>query len=231
PPIRIKDFSRRERVAQDTSRGKISRPQRKAGSWEWIEAFQTEANPWLSALAEFMFETGARVGQCTALRPRDLDLDGSRVLLPASKDHPPQWITISAEMADTLRSLHPRRPASRNGRDHGVRVFGYRDPEGLFDTWRRACKRAGIEYLTPHQVGRHGFYTELTVRQGLDRKTAAEAGRWSDPALPDRIYAHGEMGDEEIRKRIRTSRVQGAVKKPPNDLKDNVNSATHQSPS
>ena len=68
--------------------------------------------------------------------------------------------------------------------------------------------RAEIEILTPHEAGRHGFYTELTVRRGLDRRTAAEAGRWADPVLSDRIYARSELPDAGVRQQIRTKPVQ-----------------------
>ncbi|MFT4960720.1 MAG: hypothetical protein ACI92Z_001804 [Paracoccaceae bacterium] len=33
--------------------------------------------------------------------------------------------------------------------------------------------RAEVKDLSPHQAGRHGFYTELRVRQGVDPVTTA----------------------------------------------------------
>lgn len=209
PPIRIRGFATRERVAQDAVRGKKSRPERQPGSWEWIDAFSTAASPYLVALAEFMFETGARVGQAVALRPRDLDLQNARVMMPASKGHPAQWVSISMEMVVRLANLPPRQPRDRRrGTELPARVFGYANHNGPLKAWRTACTKAGIDYLPPHSAGRHGFYTELRVRQGLDPVSAAKAGRWSDPALPDRIYAHVEASDSVVRAQIRTSRVQ-----------------------
>ncbi|MGH1579105.1 MAG: tyrosine-type recombinase/integrase, partial [Planktotalea sp.] len=70
------------------------------------------------------------------------------------------------------------------------------------------CKRAGIQYLSTHQAGRHGFFTELVVRQGVNPVTAAKAGRWSDPSLPIRIYAHAETDEADVRARFRTNHVQ-----------------------
>lgn len=209
PPIKIRGYTALERVEQDQARGKTSRIERQPGSWEWIDRFSTHAGPYLVALAEFMFETGARIGQAVALRPADLDLKRLRVHLPASKGHPAQWISISAEMAIRLAELPARKPRDRRrGTILEARVFGYAGRNGPLAAWRTACTKAGIDYLPPHSAGRHGFYTELRVRQGLDPITAAKAGRWANPSLPDKIYAHNETPDSEVRAAIRTTRVQ-----------------------
>lgn len=217
PPIRIKGWTTAERIAQDQARGKLSRQPKVPGDWAWLQAFTDKADPYNAALAEFMFETGARVGQAVALRPADLDLQRARVRLPASKGHAAQWIAISMEMVVRLANLPPRAPVdTKNRRTLPKRVFGYATRGGMLGAWKAICKAAGIDYRPPHSAGRHGFYTELRVRQGLDPITAAAAGRWSNPALPDRVYAHADLPDAEIRARIRTGSVQtetaGSVK-------------------
>lgn len=214
PPIKIKAFSSGERVAQDKVRGKRSRPERTPGSWQWIDSFSAHASPYLVALVEFMFETGARVGQAVSLTPSDLDMKNLRVMLPASKGHPAQWVSISTEMAVKLANLPPRKPKDRRrGTVLAPKVFGYAGRNGPLKAWKTACEKAGIEYLPPHSAGRHGFYTELRVRQGLDPITAAKAGRWSNPSLPDQIYAHNETPDSQVRSMIRTTRVQRPTEK------------------
>lgn len=219
-PIRMKAYSTQERLDQDARRGKQSRKERQAGSWEWLRAFQSEANPYLGALAEFMFETGARISQAIALRPDDLDFARRRVWLQSSKGHDAQWVAISQEMVVTLANLTPRQPYSRDRMKRlKARVFGYADRSGPRTAWKSACKRAGIPHLSPHAAGRHGFYTELRVRRGVDGVTAAAAGRWKDPALPDRIYAHAETAEEEIRRIIRSGDVQTDSAKPIKSLK------------
>jgi integrase len=220
PPIRIRGYSQKDRVAQDEARGRQSRAERKPGSWQWINAFSAHASPYLVALAEFMFETGARIGQAIALRPRDLDLQNARVRLPASKGHAAQWVAISMEMVVRLANLPPRAPVDRRrGTVLPKRVFGYAGRNGPLKAWRTACTKAGIDYLPPHSAGRHGFYTELRVRQGVDPITAAKAGRWSNPSLPDRIYAHVEAADSAARVAIRSSRVQAASEIPGKTMK------------
>ena len=88
-----------------------------------------------------------------------------------------------------------------------ARVFGYGGPTGCSKRWRTICKRAGNPYLSAHRAGRHGFFTELVVRQGIDSVTAAKAGRWSDLNLPMKIYAHSETDEADVRALFRTLTV------------------------
>jgi len=220
PPIRIKGYTAQERIDQDKARGKQSRTEKTAGSWEWLLAFQTKAGPYLSALAEFMFETGARISQAVALTPRDLDLQRARVMMPASKGHPAQWVAISMPMVVRLANLPARKPHDRKiDTRYAARVFGYHTRTGPIKAWKHACEEAGIPYLSPHSAGRHGFYTELRVRQGIDSHTAAKAGRWAGPALPDRVYGHSETDERAVRDMIRTGRVHAQPMKAGKSLK------------
>ncbi|ETW11094.1 phage integrase [Roseivivax marinus] len=208
-PIRIKGFSAAQRVAQDEKRGKQSRQKKRPGDWGWIDSLRDTASPYLMAGIEFMFETGARIGQVVAIRPKDLDLPNRRVWIIAQKGHPAQWVAISQEMMVTLANLPPRRPHNRKTNQRlPARVFGYGDRSGFTAALRTACKRAKVDYRSPHAAGRHGFYTELRVRQGIDPITAAAMGRWARASLPDSVYAHAEADEGAIRAAIRTNRVQ-----------------------
>ena len=181
---------------------------------------QPHANPWVSAGLEMMFETGIRVGQLVAIRPRDLDLQGCKVWIIAQKGHAAQWIEISPQMMVTLANLKPRRPHNRKeGYTLPPLVFGYADRSGFTAALRNACDRAGVDYLSPHAAGRHGFYTELRVRQGVDPISAAHAGRWKDPALPDRVYAKANDDQGQMRALIRTNDVQGQMQNTVTELK------------
>ncbi len=208
PYLRVKRYDRFERVAQDEKRGKASRVERRPGSREWIAAFCAEADPYNAAMARFMFETAARIAQAVALTPADLDLRNRRVWLKAQKGHDATWVAISHEMMIELANLTPKRPVNRKtGEVLEPRVFGYGSSTGYRKRWRTICKGAGIEPLSAHEAGRHGFYTELTVRQGIDPVTAAKAGRWSDVTLPLRAYGHAEADEGAIRELVRTGPV------------------------
>ena len=203
PPMRVRGYSAKERIAQDAARGRQSRVEKVPADRAWIDAFTAHADVYNAALAAFMFETAARISQAVALRPKDLDLMRGRVWLSASKGHPAQWVAISHAMTVRLANLRPKRPRARAGdRRMAPRVFGYASPTSMHARWRTICKAAGIEYIPPHAAGRHGFYTELRVRQGVDPISAAKAGRWSDPVLPDRVYGHSDVDERELRERV-----------------------------
>jgi integrase len=202
PPIRVRGYSRKERMEQDAKRGKQSRIEKTPGDREWLAKFMGNADVYNAALAAFMFETAARVGQAVQLRPQDLDLMNGRVWLAESKGHPAQWVAISRAMVVRLANLKAKQPRARAG-NHKLppRVFGYATSTSMHARWRTICRAAGVSYLPPHQAGRHGFYTEMRVRQGLDPISAAKAGRWADPALPDRVYAHTDVDERSLREK------------------------------
>ncbi len=121
PPIRIKAFSKNERMGQDRARGRDSGVKKKPGSWEWVLAFKEHADPRLGAMALFMFTTGARITQTMAMKRKgDLDLFKKRVRLPAAKGHPARWVDILPEVAAAVGALSP--PQGDLNRD---RLFYY----------------------------------------------------------------------------------------------------------
>jgi len=189
PLIKVKGYTAQERQHQDNVRGKQSRVEKTPGSWEWLDAFRSEANRYMGALALFMFTTGARVGQSVLIEPKHLELRQSRIWLPPSKGHPGQWIDIIPEMVVELANLPPR----------GGRVFGYKSRHSIYGPWQTACDRAQIEYIAPHAAGRHGFGTETVVRQGVNPVDVAKAGRWSSPRVLLDTYAHSEEGSANVR--------------------------------
>ncbi|RUV98266.1 site-specific integrase [Mesorhizobium sp. M5C.F.Ca.IN.020.14.1.1] len=213
PPIRIKAFSKPERLKQDRIRGKSSRIEKVPGSWEWLLAFRKKANRYQAAMAHFMFVTGARIGQAAELLPEDLDLQNARVWMPEAKGMEAQWVDIPMDLVVELANLRPRRP--RKG-PHGktrakeARVFGYASKDGVYKAWKTACKRAGIPVIMPHAAGRHGFATEMLVRQKLDARTVAKAGRWADMALMQKTYTHDEDTKDKVQAALRTGRVQAS---------------------
>ena len=218
-PIKIKAYTEIERIDQDKKRGKQSRIERKPFTREWVDAFCAHADPYSAAMVRFIFETGARIDQAVSLTADDLDLMKHKVRIKAQKGHPEQWITISTAMVVELANLPLKRPKNRKTGDIGSpRVFGYGSRSGYRKRWATICNKACIEMLTAHS-GRHGFYTELRVRQRVDPITAAKAGRWKNPALPDQRYAHSEINEAEVRESFRTSSVQGTDEKARNQLK------------
>lgn len=208
PPIMIKGYTTAERVAQDKVRGKKSRVEKTPGSWEWLLAFREHAGPYNSALALFMFATGARIGQAVAMRPDHLNLQEAKACIPAAKGHADTWETIPMELVVELANLPPKIPRGWKRHHRNYRVFGFASRCGPLKGWQTACKRAGIEYLPPHSAGRHGFGQEMHIRQGVDAQAVAAKGRWSDVSLVTKTYTHPEGETDKIQAGFRTGLVQ-----------------------
>lgn len=220
PHLRVKAFSEKERIDRDVQRGKQSRQKRRASDKEWIEAFCEHADIYNAALVRFMFETGSRIDQAISLEPRHLDLRNRKVWLKAQKGHAAQWIEISHAMMIELANLPPKRPRNRKtGETHPPRVFGYASRAGYRKRWSSICNAAGIDYLRAHEAGRHGFGTELMVRQKLDPVTVAKFGRWKSPQLVLSTYGHAEEAEGNIRERFRTKLVHDETASPVIELK------------
>ncbi len=193
PLIRVKAYTAKERQEQDRLRGKQSRVEKVPGSWEWVDAFREHANRYQAALVLFMFTTGARITQSILIEPKHLDLQNGRLWLPEAKGHPAQWVNVIPEVVADLANLPPRND----------RVFGYQQRWGVYKAWKTACKKAGIEYIPPHAAGRHGFGTELIVRQGMDPATVAKHGRWHSPRVPLDTYTHSDKSSASVHEAFR----------------------------
>lgn len=208
-PIKIKGYTKAEMVKQDRARGKQSRIERTPGSWEWLLEFREHADRYTSALALFMFTTGARIGQAIQMHPKDhLDLQNGRVCIPGAKGHDDRWIDIPVELVVELANLPAKTPRGWERKRANLRVFGYASRCGPLKTWKYACTKAGIEYLPPHSAGRHGFGQEFNVRQPVDEKAAGAYGGWSDTGLMKRTYTHSEDAAVKIHGQFRTGLVQ-----------------------
>lgn len=210
PPIRIKGYSEAERVEQDKKRKRPSRIEQIPGSWDWLLKFREHASQRHSALALFMFTTGARIGQAVQMHPaKHLRLQEGKVIVPGAKGHADREIEIPPELLVELANLKAKTPRGWDRTDkRNLRVFGFADRCGPLSGWRKACKDAGIAYIPPHAAGRHGFGQEHVVRQGTDDKAAGKYGGWRDTGLMRRTYTHAEDTGAKILTAFRTGLVQ-----------------------
>lgn len=209
PPIRVKGYSREERLAQDKRRGKKSRIERTPGSWEWLLQFRAHASQKHAALALFMFVTGARISQAIAMNPLvHCKLDQNRVCVPGAKGQDDRWIEIPPELSTELKNLPVMFPRGWARKKENRRLFGFAERSSPRKGWESACRKAKIELIWFHAAGRHGFGQEMNVRQGVDEKAAGAYGGWSDTNLMRRTYTHEEEGQAKILAAFRTGLVQ-----------------------
>jgi hypothetical protein len=181
PPIRLKRFPSRDK--------KIKRAVDRA----WIDRFRKHAvTPYVAAYALFIHTTAARSTEAMMLRPADLDLHrryGQSRIVTKNGHRREFWLT--EEMAEELKRLPPKQ--IRWGKYKGEwRVFGWADCKGPIEPWKESCRRAGLDYVSPYEAGRHSFATEGITRQERNPVMVAMVGNWKDTRALLENYAHPE---------------------------------------
>ena len=158
---------------------------------QWLDKFREHATHHrLATLALFNFVTAARIGEAVQLTPEHFDLDAKTAWLSGDnrKTGESRTYYLTDELVRELRLIVPRKV-----RDGRTLMFGYSSANACIWAWKDTCRRAGIEYVTRHEAGRHSAATEMIVRNKVDAVTAAALGGWGDPKVLLKRYAHAEQ--------------------------------------
>lgn len=176
-PIRVRRFAE-------------TKPKRVAVDRRWLTAFRSACNdnnkPHLAALALFMFQTGTRIGEALGISWDDVNLENREIFLKTTKLQEPRTVHITHEMLIAIANL-PRHTT----------VFRYPRRQSIYKTWRKMCAIAGVDYVPPHQAGRHSFATEV-LALGVDTATAMQAGGWKSSRLFIETYAHPDSPGKRV---------------------------------
>lgn len=131
----------------------------------------------------FMSFSGARASEVVAVKCKNYDPDGATVLLENTKNGDARLVPLPPFVNDALALLERKNPEAP--------LFGYTQRFALNNMLKRACARAGVEYLSPHKAGRHAFAARL-LKDGNSLKALQEAGGWKSSAVVANTYAHLE---------------------------------------
>jgi integrase len=176
-------------------RFKEERKRRPAGSKEWLDAFSKTAKrldmPETAALARFLFETAARVSEACRLTWDDVNLQLGLAYLVKTKTEPRKVFLTHAMVIDlaNIRTRHPRL------------VFAAANNSTVKKRLDKVISATGLPRLTSHELGRHGFATEMIRRNGADVATTADHGGWKSRRLLMETYVEGDA-DREIIDRV-----------------------------
>lgn len=173
-PIKIKPFEEAKPVAK--------KPVDRA----WLDAFLRTADamrlPHLSGIVLFMHDTAARVSEAMRVRGKHVDLAARACLLERTKTDENVVCALTSELVLRIGQLN----ASAEDR-----VFSYTNRVAVNQRIAAVCKKAGIEYRSTHALGRHTFATDA-IADGIDVKSAMDAGRWKSVAIFMGRYVHAE---------------------------------------
>ncbi|PDT47281.1 site-specific integrase [Sinorhizobium fredii] len=174
------------------TRFKEETKRRPAGNSDWLKAFCKAAKklnmPETAAIARFMFETATRVSEACRLTWDDVDLQHGVAFLAKTKTEPRKVFLTRAMVIDlaNIRSLHP------------TLVFAAANRSTIKKRIDKVIKEAGLTRLTSHELGRHGFATEMIRRNGVDVATTADHGGWKSRRLLMETYVEGDADREVI---------------------------------
>jgi len=171
PPITIQRF-------------KEKTPIRRSVSSDWIDRVmeQIEHLPHLRALVLFCALTGTRISDALKLRWSDMDLSNGQVIFRAGKPDHNERVALAPALVVILANLPYRSDP----------VFKYASRWSTYQTLKRACKRAKVDYHAWHALGRHTFARWLLDR-GCSLKDLQLAGRWKNSRVVADIYASREQ--------------------------------------
>lgn len=169
-------------------RPKMKSRRRPAAEPEQLQAFMAVAPIRIAALAQFMALTGRRVGEALRVAWEDLDLQRGEAWIRRTKNGDPFLAYLPSELVATLANLP---------RTHPRLVFGYESRYSVYKVWRETCRKAGIPYLTPHEMGRHTFATWMRRYAGLDLPALMEAGGWKSAQM---VMRYAKVTPSEIQR-------------------------------
>ena len=173
-------------------RFKEEKKRRPAGSSDWLKAFCKAAKklgmPETAAIARFMFETATRVSEACRLTWDDVNLQLGIAFLTKTKTEP-RKVFLTRAMVIDLANIRSR---------HETLVFAAANRSTVKKRIDKVIKEAGLVRLTSHELGRHGFATEMIRRNGVDVATTADHGGWKSRRLLMETYVEGDADREVI---------------------------------
>ena len=151
---------------------------------EWFAAVLPHCNRNLQALLLFMAATGCRITEALELTPGRVVYPEQMAYIPTTKNGEPRGAWLPAAVVEAMQRCHPR---------YG-RVFGYKSKRWIGRLVKDACEKAGVEYRTTHEFGRHTYATYMR-RQGADARALSGPGQpWRDAKSVIR-YQHVTAGE------------------------------------
>lgn len=154
---------------------------------EWLKAVLPHCAPRLRRLVVLLVYTGARLSE--ALRV-DWDADVNLV---------ERVITFRQTKNGEMRTAHIPYPllielssvptAERRGA-----MFAWSDKSHVHRPLKNACTKASVEYLSPHQLGRHTYATWLRLYAKRDLRGVMQDGGWKSINAVVR-YSHVVPGE------------------------------------
>lgn len=173
-----------------------AKPRRVAVGREWINAFLAQADAdglaHLAAAVLFMWQTAARVSETARVLPEHVNLTERIVFLETTKTDEWEECHITRELMLRIAKLPQIEEEP---------LFGYASRFGIYRRMKAVCRRAGIQFVPPHQAGRHSYATNAIAMRSNVREVM-DGGRWKSARLVLETYAKSERAGRSIADRF-----------------------------
>ncbi|HEX76769.1 MAG TPA: tyrosine-type recombinase/integrase, partial [Dehalococcoidia bacterium] len=136
--------------------------------------------------------------EAMGLRKDDIDFDASELTV-VGKGRKRRVVPLLRITKEALRGYIDKYPSDSPFVFPGKTRTGYAEIHNIEKTLRGACKRAGVEPFTPHQL-RHFFATEM-LRGGAKLEVVGRILGHSSIGITADIYRH--VSTEEIHEALR----------------------------
>lgn len=167
--------------------------ERRLEAWEETRLFESVLSglcraPQLSDAIELALETGMRAGEIVGLRRDNIHLRHRHLVLDKTKNGSKRIVPLTERAEEILKRMLDETESER--------LFSFHDTRGLSAAFRRACKRAGIEGLTFHDL-RHEAASRMakripspsTLAKIMGWRTLQMAMRYYNPTPDDLVDA------------------------------------------
>lgn len=139
--------------------------------------------------------SGARASEVCRVLPDDHDAASAVIVLGRTKNGEPRRVPLPAFVNEVIAAL----PHETDEDGKALPLFGYPSRYEMYKTLKRAAKKAKVEFLSPHKIGRHTFAARY-LRDGNSLAALKRAGGWNSLGAVS-VYAHLEQDavDESVR--------------------------------
>ncbi len=154
---------------------------------DWFAKVLPHCGPRLRRLLVVLAYTGPRLSEALRLDwDADVNLSERTLVFRRTKNGEMRTGHVSDPLLTEL-ALVPE--AQRHGK-----MFPWADKCHVYRPLRTACRRAGVPYLSPHQLGRHTYATWLRLYAKRDLRGVMEDGGWKSINAVIR-YSHVVPGE------------------------------------
>jgi len=157
----------------------------------WQGSAQRERDRLLIAL---LVATGGRITEICSIRKENIDSQEQTIKI-MGKGRKERKVPVPAVVVDQIRQYM----GDEGGEGYlfpANNKLGYQGTHSLEKTFRRLCRRLGIEpAITPHQL-RH-FYASVMLKNGAKIQVVSRLLGHSSVAITDAVYTH--IGEDEIK--------------------------------